>query len=209
MRNIAVLAALALAAPALAQPVTLSFSRINGNAPVDVASQFTAVVDDGPGDTVTFRFTNNATIASSIMSIYFDDRADLLAFDSFVTQTGTNFTSGGVTPPNLPGGQNLTPPFQADATLSVGASGNPNNGINAAGDVLVVSYDLLGGNNFADVLAALNSGALRIGFHVQSIGATGDSDAFVNNPPNGVIPLPTTAALAAAGLCGLAVRRRR
>ena len=197
-------AGLALAAPVLAAPVPITFTRINGNAPVDVASQFLAVADDGAGDTVTFTFTNTAVTPSNIANIYFDDN-NLLSFNSFLTQTGTTFSQGG-SPGNLPGGNSISPVFTANTALNVSADpGPPANGINAAGDVLTVSYNLLGGATFADVESALASGDLRLGLHVRSIGEEGDSDSFVSV----VIPLPTTAGLAGLGLAGVALRRRR
>jgi len=200
----ALVAAAVAASASLAQPVNLTFTRINGNAPQDVASQFLAVVDDGPGDTVTFRFTNTAAIASSITNIYFDDNNSLMNFGSFVTQTGTSFAQGG-SPGNVPGGNSINPAFNADIDLNVSAQGNPANGINTAADVLVVAFNLLNGANFANLASALNNGDLRVAFHVRAIGTADDSDSFVST----VIPLPTTAALAGVGLLGLATRRRR
>jgi hypothetical protein len=200
-----VLAGLALAAPALAAPVPITFTRITSNSPTDVASQFLAVADEGAGNTVTFTFTNTAVVPSNIAEIYFDDN-NLLSFNSFVTQTGTNYALGG-TPPNLPGGNSITPAFSANTALTVSANpGPPANGINAATDVLTVSYNLLNGATFTDLVDALNSGDLRLGLHVRSIGENEDSDSFVSEV---VIPLPTTAGLAGLGLAGLAVRRRR
>ena len=198
------LAGLVLAAPALAAPVPITFTRITNNASTDVASQFLAVADEGAGSTVTFTFPNSAVIPSNIANIYFDDD-NLMSFNSFVTQTGTSFSQGGA-PGNVPGGNSISPAFDANTALNVSADpGPPANGINAAGDVLTVSYNLLNGATFADVESALMSGDLRLGLHVRSIGGEDDSDSFVSV----VIPLPTTAGLAGLGLAGVALRRRR
>lgn len=200
-----VLAGLALAAPVLAAPVPITFTRITNNSPTDVASQFLAVADEGAGGTVTFTFTNTAVIPSNIANIYFDDD-NLLSFNQFVTQTGTSFSQGG-SPGNVPGGNSISPAFDATTALNVSADpGPPANGIDTATDVLTVRYNLLGGATFADLTDALNSGDLRLGLHVRSIGEEGESDSFVSGV---IIPLPTTAGLAGLGLAGLALRRRR
>ncbi|MCH9007087.1 PEP-CTERM sorting domain-containing protein [candidate division KSB1 bacterium] len=63
-------------------------------------------------------------------------------------------------------------------------------------------FDLQAGKTVADVIADLNSGALRIGLHVRSIGAAGDSDSFVNGggPPVQVIPEPSSILLLGSAL---------
>jgi hypothetical protein len=69
--------------------------------------------------------------------------------------------------------------------------------------MLGIVFDLQGGGTFADILAELTNGDLRIGLHVQGF-TGGGSESFVNNP----IPEPTTALLFGLGLAGLAARRR-
>jgi hypothetical protein len=57
-------------------------------------------------------------------------------------------------------------------------------------------------------LAGLDSGALRLGLHVQSIGTKGGSESFVNSPPNAV-PLPAAGWLFGTALVGLMGLRRK
>ncbi len=46
----------------------------------------------------------------------------------------------------------------------------------------------INGKNYSDTLAMLNDGSLRIGLHVQAIGAPGGSDSYVNNPIHAPAP---------------------
>jgi hypothetical protein len=54
---------------------------------------------------------------------------------------------------------------------------------------------------------------IRVGIHVQSIGASSESDSFINNPNQVVpVPVPPTFALMVIGLSGLGaawIRRKR
>ena len=55
------------------------------------------------------------------------------------------------------------------------------NGVNP-GESLGIVFDLIGGQAFADTIAALADGGLRIGIHVQGF-EDGGSESFVNNGP--------------------------
>lgn len=190
------------------------FCRIDPhNAVVDPSSQFSLdVVGDSLLDTsVDFYFHNDGPIASAISEIYFDDGTLLGA--PTITDSIRGFTdfNNGASPGNLPGGNNLSPPFVATDTFSVDAQGNPSLGINP-GDTLLLTIGLLPGQDYADTIAALNGGllgqdTLRIGLHVRSIGTEGESDSFFvwTNP----VPEPTEFVLAAMGLVGLSVGYRR
>jgi hypothetical protein len=70
------------------------------------------------------------------------------------------------------------------------------NGVNP-GESLGILFDILGGNSFANVIDDINSGALRIGIHVQGF-ASGGSESFVN------VPEPATLVLLGVGLIVLA-----
>jgi hypothetical protein len=124
-------------------------------------------------------------------------------------QVGTDFTAGGANPGNLPGGNNLANPFVADKKFSADAQGNPSKGIDTATDSLEMKISLKPTITFTSLIAALNSGNLRVGLHVRNIGQGCDSDSFVNNPV--VVPLPAAAwpALATLGGLGIAAHRRR
>jgi hypothetical protein len=165
-------------------------------------------VTDLGGGQVLFDFMNVGPNASSITDVYFDDGtllgiAGLIdADDGIGGDPGVDF-SPGASPPDLPGANNVSPAFQTTAGFS--ADSDPPaqpNGVNS-GQMLGIVFDLQGGGTFADILAELTNGDLRIGLHVQGF-TGGGSESFVNNP----IPEPTTALLFGLGLAGLAARRR-
>ena len=91
---------------------------------------------------------------------------------------------------------------------------SPKYGINP-NETLTFSVDLSQGVAVATLVESLQSGAIRIGAHVQSI-AGGTSDSFVNTPGGGggggtaAAPEPGTMALMGSGLlAGWLVRRKR
>jgi hypothetical protein len=151
-------------------------------------------------------------IASSISEIYYDDRAplQLLTLQAPLTQVGCNFTPGGANPGNLPGGNVLSPAFNAIQSFSADAQGNPSEGIDTAADSLTMTFTLQGGASFATVANAITNGTLRIGLHVRAIGTQGGSDSFVNG---NFVPVPPAAMAGGALMAGLlgigAIRRRR
>jgi len=200
------------AVSAQAATIDVSFIRITANAGEDVASQFTATIYDDTEANSTFStsltsgqilmaFTNAVGTDSAISEIYIDD-GTIFGQDSVLNSLGgfTQFTGGGANPGNLPNGGSLTPAFVATSAFSADAQGNPSRGVDTNSDILGVVYDLLPGLDLTDVQAALDDGTLRIGMHVRSIGAGGESDSFVN-------PEPASLALMCIG--ALAVLRRR
>lgn len=179
-----------------------------------------SVAAPGAGQ-LNFIFVNLGAIASSIADVYFDD-GTLLGIASLTSSSGVSFSQGGA-PPNLPGGNSITPKFDTTAGfLADSDSPVAPNGVNP-GEWLSVTFNLLGGQDFDDVVNALNLGyangaqigALRIGLHVQSIGPGGESDSFINTPDDEsddqMVPEPTSLALLASGALGAVVigRRRR
>ncbi|HKJ24663.1 MAG TPA: hypothetical protein VKB65_07565, partial [Myxococcota bacterium] len=128
--------------------------------------------------------------ASVISEIYFDDGA-LLAIAAVVDGPGVDFEQD-ANPPNLPGGQNVSPPFQV--TEGFLAQSVPAPSMNGAGPLewVAIDFTLQGAQTYADVLDDLDTGALRIGVHVIAYGS-GGSESFVNVPEPGVALL---------GLCG-------
>jgi hypothetical protein len=199
------LAALCLFSGAPAAAVTYGFnSCVTNNLASDCAigqSQTSVDVTDPGSNRIAFTFHNVGAGASSITQAYWDD-SPLASIFSITGSSGVDFSSGAF-PPNLPGANNAVPPF--DASFSVGANAPvPLDGVNP-GETLTVTFNLATGQTFANAITALNSGALRVGIHVQGF-ASGGSEGFVNG---GVIPEPGTFALVAGGLVSLGVARRR
>lgn len=201
---------------------SLGFQRITSNASVDVASQFGVTVYDATTANSTFGLslnpdeilmtvTNAVGQSSAISEVYIDD-GTIFAQSAVHNSLGgfTQFTGPGASPPVLPGGSDITPPFVATATFSADAVGNPSRGVDAADDILGISYQLLPGTDFVDVFAAVLTGDLRVGFHVRAIGDDEEeSDSFVNTTDTLIIPEPASLALVGLGTFLMLNRRQR
>lgn len=160
---------------------------------------------------VTFTFRNNVGVASSITDIYWDTGTSaLLASIGILSQSsGVSFAMG-ATPPDVPGGTNIS--FTADQSADSNSPASQN-GIDSNTESLTFLATLSAGKTLADVVASLNSATandLRVALHVQAI--AGQSASFVTGtggpPPNGT-PEPGSMALVLAGLGGLAWFVRR
>lgn len=187
MKNAFVAAALcALAAPASFGGIVYNFACITNSNAGNAASgstQLAVDVSPGPGaNQVSFLFTNSGPLAMSITDTYFDD-GTLLGIASISSSAGVSFSQG-ASPPDLPGGNSMSPIFNVTAGFS--ADSNPPaqpNGVNP-GESLTITFNLLAGVTYADTITALNTPGdhLRIGIHVQGYG-NGGSESFVNNTP--------------------------
>jgi hypothetical protein len=183
----------ALASPAVA--LTLGFGCISGNDPIDCGigeAQLEVEVTALGLTQVSFEFSNSGPAASSITDVYFDD-GTLLGIAYITNGAGVDFSQG-ASPGNLPAGNNADPDFEATAGFT--ADSNPPtqpSGVNP-GETLTIVFDLEGGGDFQDVLDELESGALRIGIHVQGYSSEG-SESFVNVPEPSVALLIGTALL--------------
>ncbi|MHC4323980.1 MAG: hypothetical protein ACYSUX_06885 [Planctomycetota bacterium] len=154
---------------------------------------------------VKFLFTNTGPEASSITDVYFDD-GTLLGIASITNTLGLVEFSGFADPPDLPGGNNVAPPFITTAGFSADSDSPAQPlGVNP-GEFLEITFDLQGGGIFDDVLDELTTGDLRIGIHVQGY-SSGGSESFINNG-NKVIPAPGAAMLCGIGI-GIVNRLRR
>jgi hypothetical protein len=196
---------LSLFGAASAGAATLGFVCLTGNAAADCAigeAQLSVTVSAGAGaGQVAFFFENTGPAASSLTDVYFDD-GTLLGIATISGSAGVSFSQG-ASPPNLPGADLASPPFQTTAGFS--ADSDPAvqpNGVNP-GESLTITFDLKPGGTLDAVLAELADGRLRIGIRAQGF-ASGGSESFVNHP----LPEPGVLALLGAG-AGLAVGRGR
>jgi len=192
------------AAPVSAD-MTYSFVNITANSLASAAigeAQLAVKVSDYASGQALFTFMNSGPEASSICDIYFDD-GTLLGIASILDDHGeTNpqvLFSQYAKPKDLPGGNNMSPPFvthegfSADSDSPVQPMGvNP-------GESVGILFNLIDGQGYNEVIGALADGALRIGIHVQGFD-NGQSEGFVNNGP--VVPAPGAALL---GLSGFAM----
>jgi hypothetical protein len=220
-----------------AQAVTFGFTRITNNNVQNPASQFLADVTDLGGGMVQFKISNSPGIASAIsefyladsnlpsppqpgspsnpgnISTYFQNGPVAQGPNQGTVQFTLNANVNPVNPADLPGGNTVG--FVSDQNVSsedVQVPANANR-INP-GEFLILKYNLLSGVTFNDVMTDLESGLLRMGLHVQSIGTQGGSDSFVNNqtPIQEPEPAPepgTTAALGLFALGGLALLKKK
>lgn len=195
------------------QAATISFTCLtdNGNGCAGMVGQLSAEVTDPGSDQVLFTFINAGPTLSTIAEIYWDDDDSLLdSIDTITNSAGVDFGTP-ANPADLPSGANAVPAFSAD--FSVGATPPPaTNGVDP-GENLPVLFDLSSGSTFDDILAALESGSLRLGMHVISIGTVAGSDAVISEPylPGQVdpIPEPSTYMLMGAGLLALGALKNR
>lgn len=189
-----------------AQATTVGFGCITNNLAGDCAigeSQLSAEVSDQGGGVVRFLFVNAGPEASAISEVYFDD-GSLLALSTVTDGPGVDFEPD-ANPPDLPGGNSISPAFQVTAGFLAQAIPAPSmNGVGPS-EWVAIDFLLQGGKTFADVLTDLSTGDLRIGLHVIAY-ASGGSESFVNTP----LPEPSTGLLLGAGfVVAMGARRRR
>ena len=177
------------------------------------------------GNQTEFLFTNTGPDASSITDVYFDD-GTLLGIATITNTLGLVEFSQLASPPDLPGGNNVSSPFVTTAGFS--ADSDPPAqpfGVNP-GESLGITFDLQAGGGFDNIIDELDSGALRIGIHVQGY-SSGGSESFINNgisngnggnggnggnngnDGNGVIPAPGAIMLGGIGVGVVSWFRRR
>lgn len=213
---------LGLASHPATASVTYGFDNITHNniaAETDgEANLKVEVIDLGSFNSVSqvqFRFTN--TSSSSLTDIYFDDGTLLGISSIYDSGAGVSF-SRNASPPNLPAGDTVTPPFVVTAGFL--ADSDPpvtKNGV-SVNEWLAINFNLINGKTFNDVLLALalpNQGRgpndLRIGVHVQRFESGGGSESFINTPHVTPVPEADTWSLLLGGLgmVGFMAFRRR
>jgi hypothetical protein len=154
----------------------------------DISAQLLAEMTAVGTSQVAFTFWNIGSEKSVISEIYFDD-GTLLGIATVTSSSGVTFIQG-AKPPDLPGGETASPPFQVTAGfLAEATNPAPTKGVNntATGTEWVkITFDLINGKTYADTVNALSlggaDGGLRVGLHVIGL-ANGGSDSYINNPP--------------------------
>ena len=213
--------------------ITLGFESVTNNNAGDVAigeSQFSVTVTDeiagvGAGQ-IGFVVSNASGGEDSAIELVLFDDGTLLGISTLIDaddnfalggDAGVDFTIGSPSE-NLPGGENASPSFQTTAGFAADADPPPSKlGINP-GESLTIIFNLKDDPNtlmpytFSDIEAALiqggGVGGLRIGIHAIAY-ESGGSESFVNTPPGpsgspGAVPEPSSIALMAIGMVGLA-----
>lgn len=195
-----------------AASMTYGFIKVTNNNVEDLSDQLSITIWDESeansqfglslSNEVLFTVENDVGVSSNIAEVYFDD--GLLGPSVVQNSLGgfTNFSGGGASPGNLPGGNtigfNATSEFSADVN-----PGPPNNGVNDSADTLGI---VLGLGSFADfnaIITAVKSGDLRFGYHVRSIGVADGSDSYAS-----VVPVPAAVWLFGSALALLGWYRR-
>lgn len=201
-----------------AMDAMLSFNACTNNSATSVAiaeAQMSVNVSDVGGGKVRFDLLNAGPAASSITDVYFDDNGLLSSLSLIDTDDGVGGHGGvdfspGASPGELPGANDCTPTFTTTAGLLADSDEPPPiNGVNPD-EFLGIVFDLNAGKSYADVLADLESGALRVGIHVQGF-ANNQSEGLVSawNGTTTEVPEPGALAMFGFGMVGLVVARRR
>ena len=193
------IASLALCAGA-AHATFVPFFQITNNGNADVSGQIILEITDLGGGIVSFDLSNAGPLASTFAMFNIQDNDDLFSdMTAVIDSAGVDFEED-APPGNLPGGNSVS------FVSAWGSTAEPppaQKGVDP-GESVELRLSLAAGKTFADVDAAIISGALRGGVHVISI-EEGGSESYVSNPP---VPTPGTLALAAIGMIGAARRRR-
>jgi Tol biopolymer transport system component len=110
---------------------------------------------------------------AAVVGLYFDDQAGVLGDAEIIDGNGVEFDLGG-SPPELPEGQTLNPPFHTDLYLTA-APPPPHSGVNP-GEQLKLRLSLRKGG-YKGLLDELMHGRVRVG--IRAIGGPGAADMIL------------------------------
>jgi hypothetical protein len=156
------------------------------------------------GDGVSITITNTSAIGAgfvtsqmpTVTAIFFEDRAGVLNNSPVITSASSGVFFESNNSANLPGGKSQG--FVVESAFTA-VPPPPKNGLDPEDYVTF----LFAGTDYDSLLVALYAGQVRVGMHIQQIGADGgDSASYIS-----VIPEPSAAWLAC--LWALALFRRR
>lgn len=196
---LAVAGVAALSAVSAAPASAFSFGNIVGGDAVGDAykNSFNFDVTQNGLNSVLFNISNSGNAAASSMfisKVLFDDNGYLSNALANINNTGNVAFTGGISKDQLPQGGNG---FTTNYAFSSNNGAGNKWGVQG-GESLGVSFT----GNYANVLAALNSGSLKLGLHVQALPG-GASDSYLSdssgNTQNTPEPLTMLAAGAAVG----------
>ncbi len=191
-----------------ASATSFSFHCISGDGggecAIPTAELWVEVQDEGAGE-FSITLHNETGVRAPLTALYIEDGDGLIGgLVSIGGSVGVDFRIG-AKPPGLPSGS--VEDFREDWSFSA-RNPKPKHGV-GSGESLTVVFSLADGFSYADVLAAMNDGSLRVGLHAPPIGSGGNKSLVTH--AGGAIPAPepSTLALLLAGGVGWAVRRRR
>jgi len=191
---LAVAGVAALSAVSAAPASAFSFVNIvGGDTPGDAYKNSFSFDVLNLGESVIFNIKNSGNAAAPSMfisKVLFDDNGYLSAPSLYDTNIGEVAFSGGASKDQLPqGGKNFTTDYAFSRNPGAGNA----YGIQA-GESLAVRFT----GKYNNVIYALNSGALKVGLHVQAL-PNGQSDSYLSSSSGNTQDTPEPLTMLAAG----------